>query len=187
MARPADLPFTEHFQSLPCGVRAKYVAGGCRCMLCRAANSRYETERAAARKRGEGNGLVDAAPIRAQLRRLSRQGVGYKSVAIAADVSKTVLQNVMTGRKHQVRARTVRRVLAVTKDAIADRALVPGARAHAMLERLLDEGFTKTELARRLGSKAKVPSLQLKARLLTARSASKVERLYRTVMAEASA
>lgn len=41
MARPASLPFTEHFQQMPCGTRAKYVAVHCRCTKCRAANSRY--------------------------------------------------------------------------------------------------------------------------------------------------
>jgi hypothetical protein len=182
--RPHDLPFTEHFQSLPCGTRAKYVAGRCRCLRCRAANSSYETARAAARRRGEWNGLVSAERARQQLVALSRQGVGRRAVSAACDVGETTLQEIRSGAKTQIRAATERRILAVTKDAIADHALVGGGRTHQRLRRLLEEGFTKTELARRLGSTAKVPALQLTPGRVTARNAMKVERLYRLVMAE---
>jgi len=65
--RPHDLPFTEYFQQLPCGTRAKYMGARCRCMLCRAANSRYETGRLAARKNGDWNGLVPADRARRHL------------------------------------------------------------------------------------------------------------------------
>jgi hypothetical protein len=39
------------------GTRIKYMAG-CRCLICRAANSNYECARAKARKNGQWNGLV---------------------------------------------------------------------------------------------------------------------------------
>jgi hypothetical protein len=35
------------------GTRARYVGGRCRCMLCRAANSRYQSGRAQAQANGE--------------------------------------------------------------------------------------------------------------------------------------
>lgn len=130
------------------------------------------------------NGIVSAAPVLAHLKRLSKQGVGYKSVAASADVSVTVLQRVMVGTKTHMRAQAIKRVLAVTKDALADHALVRAGRTHQQLTRLLEEGFTKTELARRLGSKAKTPALQLRAFRITAKTAMKVDRLYRMVMAE---
>ena len=38
-ARLADLRARAAVK--PCGTRAKYIAAKCRCMLCRAANSRY--------------------------------------------------------------------------------------------------------------------------------------------------
>lgn len=184
MARPSDLPHAEHFQQMPCGTRAKYVAGGCRCMLCRAAASRYETERAARRKAGEWNGLVDAAPARQHLLRLSRQGVGYKSAAAAADVGKTTVFRVLNGTKTRLRAMSAKRILAVDREAVADHALIPAGPTWRLVHELLEEGFTKTELARRLGSRSKTPSLQLRRDVITAANASKVERLYSQVMAE---
>jgi hypothetical protein len=77
----ADLSATK-----PHGTRLKYM-GGCKCMLCRAANSRYETERAVARKNGDWNGIVDARAARRHILKLSKAGVGYKSVADAASVA----------------------------------------------------------------------------------------------------
>jgi len=248
MARPHDLPYAEHFQQMPCGTRAKYVAVHCRCPKCRAANRRYVHQREAVAKaaaleigvrpvaqlapqtwtapdgttrvrlykracRGANgepcrygahlrkdstgdvcclcrprlaaawNGLVSADAVRAHLKTLSRQGVGYKSVAAAADVSRTVLRDILAGRKHQLRAQSARRVLAIDRDALADHALVPAGPTWRRLRRLQEEGFTKTELARRLGSKAKTPALQFKARYILAKSAARVERFYRIVMA----
>jgi hypothetical protein len=165
----------------PHGTRVRYMTG-CKCMLCRAANSRYETERAAARKNGDWNGTVDAAPLRLHLRKLSRRGIGYKTVAAAADISKTTLFDVISRRKQRVRARTLRRCLEVTADAIADHALVKSAPTWAKVNRLLREGFSKAEIARRIGKKT--PALQLNRRSVIAINASRVERLYRTVMAE---
>lgn len=182
MPRPADLPFTEHFQSMPCGTRAKYVAGGCRCMLCRAANSRYETERALARKNGDWNGLVSAPDVRTHLLKLSKEGVGRRAVADAAGVARSIVAAIRSGKKETVRARTAARLLAVTKDAVADHALVSANRTWRQINRLLAEGFTKSELTRRLGSKSKTPALQLKRAQVTARSAMKVDRLYSIVM-----
>ena len=62
----ADLSATK-----PHGTRLKYM-GGCKCMLCRAANSRYETERAVARKNGDWNGIVDARAARRHILKLSK-------------------------------------------------------------------------------------------------------------------
>ena len=73
-------PAKELASNRPHGDRLKYL-GGCRCVPCRAANSRYETERAAARRRGEWNGLIDASPVRRHLIKLSRREIGRKTVA----------------------------------------------------------------------------------------------------------
>lgn len=129
------------------------------------------------------NGLVPADDVRRHLKKLSRQGVGYKSVAVAADVSKTTLEKILAGTKHRLRAQSARRVLAIDRDAKADHALVPAAPTWRRLNHLLSEGFTKTELARRLGSRARTPSLQFKGRYILARTVARVERFYRIVMA----
>ncbi len=130
------------------------------------------------------NGLVPAGPVRAHLRKLSRQGVGYKSVAAAADVSKTILGAILFRGKARLRAQAARRVLAIDRDAIADHGLVPSARTLQRLHALLQEGFTKTELARRLGSRACVPALQIAGEQVLAKTEARVERFYRRLMVE---
>jgi len=180
--RPADMTPLDHLaEKHPHGTRVRYMTG-CKCMLCRAANSRYETERALARKNGDWNGLVSAEPLRLYLQKLSRRGVGYKTVAETADVSKTTLAEVISRRKSRIRSRTFRRCMAVTSDAVADRGIIKAAPTWAKVNRLLREGFTKAEIARRIGKK--IPALQLGRKAVTAINASRVERLYRTVMAE---
>lgn len=141
------------------------------------ANSNYETTRARARKTGDWNGYVDAALARMHLQKLSRAGVGYKSAAAAADVSKTVVWQIFSGLKLRCRARTVRKLLAVNTDCRADASLVSAKRTWQLIGLLLEEGFTKCELARRLGYKNR--ALQLRKDYVLARSAARIERLYR--------
>ena len=48
------------------------------------------------------------------------------------------------------------------------------------IDRLLEEGFTKAELARRLGLKS--PAIQFKHFEVTAKTAARVDRFYRAIM-----
>jgi hypothetical protein len=171
--RPSDLPPPEHW---PHGVRARYVSG-CHCDDCKRAAREYEHTRALARIRGDWNGLVGVRPARRHLQALSRRGVGYKTVAIASDVSRTVIADILSGSKKQVRARTAKRILAVTPDAIADHALVPAKRTWQLVGRLRKEGFTKAAIAQRIGHK--MPALQIGKERVLARTALAVEKLYR--------
>lgn len=127
------------------------------------------------------NGLVDAAPARRHLRKLSRRGVGYKQVADAADVARSIAAAVLNGSKRKMRAATERRILEVTADAIADHATVPADRIRKLTRKLLDEGFSKAEIARRLGYKAPALQIGLRGRVL-AKTALRFERFYRSVM-----
>jgi hypothetical protein len=164
-------------QSKPHATRARY-AGGCRCMLCRAANSRYESTRLQARRNGDWNGIVSAAEARVHMAMLSRRfGIGRHTVAAATGVSDSVLWGIITATRPRCRARTARLILAVDADARADRALVSAKPTWRIIHKLLKLGYTKMQLARWLGSKAKVPSLQLNPRRITARNASNVQRL----------
>lgn len=157
------------------GDRLSYMAG-CRCFHCRSANTAYEADRKVARAAGDWNGNVSAEKARAHLKMLSTQGVGRRSVAAASDVADTVLQLVISGRKTSIRARTERAILAVTKDAAGDRALVPAKDTWQLLNRLIKDGFTKSYLAQRLGGKTR--ALQLKKDFVTVRSAYRVQCLY---------
>lgn len=170
-------PVSELAANREHGDRLRYMAG-CRCFKCRSANTAYEAARKAARANGEGNGIVPAAAARAHLAALSKAGVGRRMVSAACDVSETCLQEVIAGRKANIRAATERAILAVTTAAAGDGALVPGKATWKMLDQLLDDGYTKSYLAQCLGSKAKVPALQLKRDFVTVRSAHLVERLF---------
>jgi hypothetical protein len=162
----------------PHGDRLRYL-GGCRCADCRRANCEYEKQRAAARKAGDWNGIVDAAPARAHLAKLSRLGVGRRAVSAATDVADTVLQEIRSGRKRRIRARTERKILAVTKACASDHALVSARRTWRLLNQLLEEGYTRTFIAAELGSQAKRPALQVSREFVLARTAHQVETLHR--------
>lgn len=180
--RPDDLPTAAELGARkPHGMRLKYM-GGCRCLLCRAANSSYETSRALARKNGDWNGLVPANAARRRLRKLSRQGVGRRAVAEACGVGLTTLVEIKSGRKQLIRARTERKILNVDRWAVAGAGHVPAERTWKIIAWLIDEGFSKAEIARRLGFKR--PALQFNRRKVLARTAMKVERFYNRIMLE---
>ena len=88
-------------------------------MLCRSANSRYETEREVARKYGDWNGIVNARAARRHILKLPKAGVGYKSVADAASVAHSVVAEIRVVRKLRIRQTAERSILAVTKTAYA--------------------------------------------------------------------
>lgn len=170
--RPAE----ELAADRPCGDRLRYV-GGCRCDACRAANTAYERERAKARAAGDWNGLVPADRARAHMRKLSRQGVGRRAIAAASDVGDTVLSAIRNGKKRQIRARTERAILAVTKASASDHALVSAGRTWQLISELLAEGYTEERLAMELGYKNRY--LQFGKERVTVRNAYDVEQLHR--------
>lgn len=180
--RPTDLPDRTYFERLPCGTRAKYIGARCRCMLCRAANSRYEVARAAKRKRGADNGLVSAAAARAHLLALSARGIGRRAVHAASDVTISSLQLIRAGHKTQIRAETARRILAVDASCIADGACVDARPTWRRIHLLLREGYPARRLCRFLGYRG--DGLQFGAREVTARNALRVQRLFTELRAE---
>lgn len=170
-------PSASQFSSKPHGTRLRYMSG-CKCVPCRAANSRYESERLAARARGDWNGYVRSERTRAHLQQLSAQGVGYKSVAKAAGVSKTVLASILFRDKKKIRARTERKVLAVNQRALPQSALLPAAPFWKLINDLRKRfGYSKKMIAKLLlGSHAK--SLQLNENRITLFNARKIMRLH---------
>lgn len=175
--------FTELAANRPHGNRIKYRAG-CRCLPCRAANSNYETSRAAARRRGESNGLVDAKEVRRHLKKLSKRGVGRDTVAEITGISATTIDLYRRGERTQLRAMRARAILAISLDTVAnDAMLIPATKTWERIRWMLNEGFTRSEIARRLGSKAATPALQLNKTKITAKNAMKVEKLYNLLRA----
>ena len=168
----------EYASKRPCGTRAKYVSG-CRCTQCRAANSRYQTEREARVREGRVNPLVDAAPAREHLRKLSKRGIGYKTVAEYSGVGKSTLLLVMTGGRTKVRKANLDAVLAVDAKCFSGGTLLKAGETWRRINWMLEEGFTKREIAKRLG--AKTPALQIRRNRVTGKTAVRVERLERLI------
>ncbi len=160
------------------GQRSTYMRG-CRCLPCRAANSSYASRRAVERLKGNGNACVSAEPVRRHLVELQRAGVGYKHVAKVAKVSRGIVQGVRKGTRKHIREQNARRLLAVKPQAKAGAALVPAGPTRARLKWLIEEaGFTRTALAKLLGSRAKNPKLQFHRSKVLARTAHKVRTVY---------
>lgn len=168
-------PIQELARERDHGDRLRYMSG-CRCDACRGANARYEQERAAARRRGEWNGIVSAERSRLHLAELSRLGVGRRSVQDVCGIADTVLCDIIAGRKRQVRAATERAILGVTRAAAADRAVVDASPTWRLLDALVKDGYTKAELAQALGYKR--PALQFRRTRVTVRTAHEVHLLY---------
>jgi hypothetical protein len=115
------------------------------------------------------------------IQKLREAGIGYRAIAAAASIAKSTMAMILTGERLRIRKHHADRILAVDRTAIADRALVPAGPTWTLLNELVAAGYTKTVLAKQLGSRAKTPSLQIQADRITALSASKVERLYRRI------
>lgn len=168
-------PLSELGAQRPHGVRLRYMAG-CRCRECRRANTQYEIQRAQARKAGDWNGIIDATSARAHMIKLSRQGVGRRAVQAATGIADSTLFAIRSGQKVRIRARTARKILTVDLTCRGDGALISAKRLWQRINALLEEGFTKTFLAKQLGYAA---ALQFNKRKVTVRSDADVAALYR--------
>src|SRR5687768_15394519 len=169
-------PVTVLAAARPHGDRLRYMAG-CKCQDCRRANSRYESERQRARKNGDWNGLVPADTARRHILKLSRQGIGRRAVAIAADVSENLICSIKSKRKKQIRARSERKILSVTQADACDHSFVPARRTWKLIRMLKTEGYKTEQLARQLGYAH--PAIQFRKDRVLVRTAFRVERLYR--------
>jgi len=169
-------PITVLAATRPHGDRLKYMAG-CKCRDCRRANSRYESERQKARRNGDWNGIVSATRARRHILKLSRQGAGRRAVCIAADVSESLVGAIRSKKKKQIRARSERKILSVTKADACDHSFVPARRTWKLLRMLKTEGYKTEQLARQLGYAH--PAIQFRKTRVLVRTAFRVERLYR--------
>jgi hypothetical protein len=75
------------------------------------------------------------------------------------------------------RRKTEQRLLAVTRMAAGEAALVPAGRTWQRIDWLLEEGFTKARIAQAIGNK--MPALQINPERVTLKTAGRIERLVR--------
>ena len=159
-------PAAELAKGKPHGTRIRYM-GGCRCLPCRAANSRYVAElEAEARRTGRARGIVDAGRARRKIVRLGHQGIGYKRVAELAGVAASVVGQIRMGRKTRIRATTEQKILKVKRPKPAPHALVDAAEGRAIVDRLLSAGWKKVWISRATGGGDRYLSLFMGDRML---------------------
>jgi hypothetical protein len=171
-ARIADLR-TRVLQKGRHGSHAMYVAG-CRCLQCRAGHSSYNAQRERAKRAGERNDLVDAAPAIEHLDNLLAGGVGRRSVAAASGVALSTIIWIRSGVRKRITRQTLKRILDVDAGAAAGGCRIPAGPTWKILDRLIADGFTKRQLAKWMGVGV---SIQFRRDYVTAETATKVRRL----------
>lgn len=161
----------------PHGTTSRYWQG-CRCTPCRAAIANRVAQNQAERKAGRPlNPVVSANPARRHIKKLSRRGVGVRPVAEHSGIHVRTVFEIRAGRKRNIRAEGLRKILAVPPNAHADLARIPSGPTKRIIEELKEEGFTVTEIGRRIG----VKDLRI-GNGITALRALRIQQLYNRVM-----
>lgn len=156
---------------------------GCRCDVCRGA---YRSRERAIRtsREASGEGLVSAESARRHLVSLTAAGVGMNSVAAKSGCGRTHLRRIKDRLHEKVQVKTERAILAVKPADSLYRARVVDARpAWAMVAELVDEGFPKVEIARRLGYRSNC--IPWRKRWIDRKNAERMEVFYVSIMAGA--
>ena len=164
-----------------------YVIHKCRCLTCNAANRERELRRRKQIAYGRPTtDLVDAEPVRAHLRWLSTQGIGWQRAARLAEVPSGVVSFLMYGGD---RGRGVeppsRRIKRATADAIlalqpslellGEKALIPSWPYWRRIEALVCMGYSLSRIARAIGVS---PSNFKRASTITVRRARRLICVY---------
>lgn len=168
-------PATHVPQGVPS--RASYKRG-CRCLECKAANATYEAER---RRRAHEEQLVDAKPAELKLFAMRAEGIGYRQAAKLTGLSESTVLDIRQGRTPFITRRTAQLILEC-RFSLAHGQVVTGWRTRRLLDSLQRDGFTKREIARRLGAHS--PELQLNLKRCRVRTALRVRALHARINAE---
>ena len=158
---------------------------GCRCEPCREANRAYARQRDRASRRPDEQleaAYIDAGEVRAHLRFLAARGVGRRQVSAVSGVAQSSLAKLRSGKVRRCRPATAEAILAVFPIDAADGAYVPAGPTWKLLDDLLAHGWTRTAIARALGSTAKAPAMQLDREFVTARNARAVKALHASAL-----
>lgn len=118
-----------------------------------------------------------------RLFQLRAKGLGYRQVAKLAGLSPRTVVAIGNGSQEWIELDTERRILEC-QPILAHGTQITGWREWRLLDSLRTEGFSDSEIARRLGYKT--PRLQLH-RTITVKNALRVRTLYRRVNAEGPA
>lgn len=149
-------------------------------------------KRTTKKKRYRELATVPAGRARRRLITLSKKGVGRKAVHEFTGLDHRTLQRIKATKTKYVRKVTQELIFSVPFNAFCDRAVIDARPTVSRINRLLEAGFTRSELARRLNPKTKAKykpgyaSLQLGGLKVIARTEMQVKKLYDRIMAEAA-
>lgn len=119
--------------------------------------------------RGRELKTVPAGRTRQRMLTLSRHGLGRKAVHEVTGLNHRTLQRIKTGKTKYVRKETQQLIFSVPFNAHCDRALIDAGPTVKLIDRIKKNGFTQSEIARRLSPKVKAKYRQGYAPLLIAR------------------
>lgn len=146
-----------------------YVIHKCRCDPCRQGHRERESRRNKLKAYGRyDHGLVDATPTREHIEHLRAHGIGYKTIADRAGVSRTAVRMLIYGREDYTPAghgprhgETLKRIsrtkaekiLAIkpTLDNLPKSALVPARATVRRVQALVAFGWSQSKIAHHLG------------------------------------
>ncbi|MDR3036159.1 MAG: hypothetical protein LBV78_24215 [Kitasatospora sp.] len=166
---------------------ARYKLDGCRCYTCGWAVAQYNDAREHAMRRGTWQPYVDATPVRDHIRALQACGMGLRTIAAAANVTRRRLQSIVTGRTHrgtgpqqQVRPALAAAVLAVepSLNLIAASTPIDPTGTRRRLQALVTLGWPQAQLAAALGMTPANFGAMVRRPNVLARRARQVRDLY---------
>ena len=165
------------------GTRVAYVADGCRCTPCRAANRAAERRRTAALSVGCWRPYFDPGPARARLKLLRENGVGLDQIAKLSKTPRSTIRRLLRGPEfspRRIRPETADRLMAVrpSPEHVAPRSQVDAGETRCRIEILVEAGHSIPELARALGKSSVSLRRTLDRRTVTAQTALSVGNLY---------
>ena len=173
------------------GTYAKAVVERCGCERCKPARTESNRRRRQAIARPDEVWLpyVSAEPARRHLAALSAGGMGLKTVARLSGVSHGSLSKIVYGEpgrgrppSKRIRPATLSKILDVRVTHAGGAQRVDAAATWGLIEELVAAGYSRSFLARALGSRARHPSLQIGTTTVRASTARAVEDLHRRLM-----
>lgn len=166
------------------GTRAMYVVERCRCEPCAEANRAHARNwyRNRARARFGIEELivrrVDATEARDHLLWLRSNGIGLRTVAERTGLSRSSLQEIVTGERRQVAPETADRILAVPRTVASAGCRIDAAPTWRLVDDLLHLGYTLGDISRALG-RAHPRGLPIGRTAVQRRTADRIAEIHR--------
>lgn len=170
------------------GTLKAYKIDGCKCRPCRDANNADKVT--STRQKAYGtydNGRTDTQPVRDHITALIEAGVSDRTIAAAANVSRTTIRTIMRGRNErggQTNKTTTKaiaaRILAIkpTEDVLGDGCYVNATGTHRRIQALAATGWPLARIAARIGVRPSNMNTLLAQDRVTVRMARTVRGVY---------